>query len=262
VRKIWVVVVAAALASALAAPGIAIGGTATLAVSDAGAGSLKATVDVNPTSADKYGTWFVYGVERHSSLPCAVDDAFLIGLGPGGLYSPQGPNRQEWTFHPFFPRSERVCVYLTDDDGSGLAAETVAAVPDGYGKLSSSGYNCSSFANQRRAQYYLFLYPSDPSNLDGDNDGAACEANPCPCGAEAIPAEPPPPPLSLTGSSSVCPEGHRELERAWLRVEKARRQFKKSRGTRRARKMHQALSRRRAEALQTEEQQIELCGSP
>lgn len=36
-------------------------------------------------------------------------------------------------------------------------------------------YNCDSFPNQAAAQDYLNRYPNDPSNLDGDGDGIACE---------------------------------------------------------------------------------------
>jgi len=41
----------------------------------------------------------------------------------------------------------------------------------------SSGYNCDDFplADGTTAQEYLNLYPSDPSGLDGNNDGFACE---------------------------------------------------------------------------------------
>ena len=200
---LWLMVAALICTAYGLVPQGALAGTASLAVADVGGGSLKATVDINPTSASQYGTWFAYGVERHASLPCAVDDAFLIGVGPGGYSSPPGPNRQEWTFKPFFPRAERICVYLTDEDGSSLAAEALITVPDGYGRLRSSGYNCSSFAFQSRAQYYLRLYPSDPSNLDADNDGVACEHLPCPCGAESIPPEPEPtlPPISVPAST-------------------------------------------------------------
>src|SRR5215213_7109918 len=35
--------------------------------------------------------------------------------------------------------------------------------------------NCSSFATQEEAQAALNSNPSDPNNLDGDNDGSACE---------------------------------------------------------------------------------------
>src|SRR5215204_5566476 len=38
--------------------------------------------------------------------------------------------------------------------------------------------NCSSFATQEEAQAVLNSDPSDPNNLDGDNDGSACEELP------------------------------------------------------------------------------------
>jgi hypothetical protein len=41
-------------------------------------------------------------------------------------------------------------------------------------------YNCADFLSQGAAQAYLRRYPSDPSRLDGDNDGIACEDNPPP----------------------------------------------------------------------------------
>lgn len=37
-------------------------------------------------------------------------------------------------------------------------------------------YNCPDFANQEIAQRYLNSDPSDPSGLDADNDGWACES--------------------------------------------------------------------------------------
>src|SRR5262249_27385690 len=57
-------------------------------------------------------------------------------------------------------------------------------------------YDCSDFSTQAEAQQYLL--PGDPYNLDGDNDGVACESLPCPC-STARPAPgpapiPPPPP--------------------------------------------------------------------
>jgi hypothetical protein len=69
-------------------------------------------------------------------------------------------------------------------------------------------YDCADFATQAEAEEYLL--PGDPYNLDGDNDGVACEDNPCPCSytaggggggggggnttVEAAPAPPPKPP--------------------------------------------------------------------
>ena len=63
----------------------------------------------------------------------------------------------------------------------------------------ATDYDCADFANQAEAEEYLL--PGDPYNLDGDNDGIACEDLPCPCsstpgqgGSEEQPSEPPPPP--------------------------------------------------------------------
>jgi hypothetical protein len=60
-------------------------------------------------------------------------------------------------------------------------------------------YDCADFATQAEAEEYLL--PGDPYNLDADNDGIACEDNPCPCsytpGGRSEPpptADPPPPP--------------------------------------------------------------------
>lgn len=59
-------------------------------------------------------------------------------------------------------------------------------------------YDCSDFASQEEAQEYLL--PGDPYNLDGDNDGVACEDLPSAGGGEgngggSTPPPPPPPEL-------------------------------------------------------------------
>lgn len=44
--------------------------------------------------------------------------------------------------------------------------------------------DCADFANQRAAQIFFLKHGGprhDPDRLDGDNDGVACEDNPCPC---------------------------------------------------------------------------------
>lgn len=66
--------------------------------------------------------------------------------------------------------------------------------------------DCADFANQAEAQEHLL--PGDPYRLDGDNDGIACEDNPCPCSSAAggggspppTPTPPPPPPYRLSKS--------------------------------------------------------------
>jgi Excalibur calcium-binding domain len=52
-------------------------------------------------------------------------------------------------------------------------------------------YDCADFSSQAEAQEYLL--PGDPYALDGDDDGVACEALPCPC-ASSTPEPPPPEP--------------------------------------------------------------------
>jgi Excalibur calcium-binding domain len=44
--------------------------------------------------------------------------------------------------------------------------------------------DCGDFATQRKAQIFFLRHGGprrDPHRLDADNDGVACEANPCPC---------------------------------------------------------------------------------
>lgn len=74
-------------------------------------------------------------------------------------------------------------------------------------------YDCADFANQAEAEEYLESDGGDPYNLDGDNDGIACEDLPCPCSStpgggggegeeEEPPAPPPPPPYHLKMSTA------------------------------------------------------------
>jgi hypothetical protein len=44
--------------------------------------------------------------------------------------------------------------------------------------------DCAYFSTQRAAQIFYLRHGGpryDPDRLDGDNDGVACEDNPCPC---------------------------------------------------------------------------------
>lgn len=55
--------------------------------------------------------------------------------------------------------------------------------------------DCSDFSNQKRAQIYYLNKGGpqfDPDDLDRDNDGIACDSNPCPCyyGSQ-VPHQPP-----------------------------------------------------------------------
>ncbi|MCW2579637.1 MAG: uncharacterized protein JWR82_1238 [Blastococcus sp.] len=51
-----------------------------------------------------------------------------------------------------------------------------AALSFGFsGTASAADLNCSDFATQAEAQAVLTANPSDPNNLDQDDDGVACE---------------------------------------------------------------------------------------
>lgn len=58
------------------------------------------------------------------------------------------------------------------------------------GAAAAADLDCADFSSQAEAQENLL--PGDPYGLDGDNDGIACEDNPCPCNYG--PASEPPPP--------------------------------------------------------------------
>jgi hypothetical protein len=62
-----------------------------------------------------------------------------------------------------------------------LIALLFAAMP---ATASASDKDCKDFATQRAAQIFFLKHGGprrDPDRLDGDNDGVACEDNPCPC---------------------------------------------------------------------------------
>jgi hypothetical protein len=59
--------------------------------------------------------------------------------------------------------------------------------PPAPGPIPGDIYNCSDFPSQQAAQAYLRQYPSDPSRLDADRDGIACETNPPPRDTTPVP---------------------------------------------------------------------------
>jgi hypothetical protein len=104
---------------------------------------------------------------------------------------------------------------------AGLGAPSHAAARD---------YDCSDFATQAEAEEYLL--PGDPYNLDADNDGIACEDNPCPCSTEAggappsngdgggggghtVVTPPPPPPYHLP--RALAERAARKVTRVYIR---------------------------------------------
>jgi len=90
---------------------------------------------------------------------------------------------------------------------SGLAPAPATAIVD---------RDCGDFATQAAAQVFMLASGAgDPHGLDGnDNDGRACESNPCPCGTTA-----PQPIVGNTGStgstdsSQTTDNGHSNVVR-------------------------------------------------
>jgi endonuclease YncB( thermonuclease family) len=63
-----------------------------------------------------------------------------------------------------------------------IAALTAALLTTTAPAQAFKDLDCGDFATQAGAQAVLNANPSDPNGLDGsDNDGRACESNPCPC---------------------------------------------------------------------------------
>ncbi len=62
-----------------------------------------------------------------------------------------------------------------------LAVLAIASLP---GQAIAGDKDCADFPSQRAAQIFFLKHGGpryDPDRLDGDNDGVACEDNPCPC---------------------------------------------------------------------------------
>ena len=108
----------------------------------------------------------------------------------------------------------------------------------------AADYDCADFANQAEAQEYLL--PGDPYNLDGDDDGIACEDLPCPCsyeessggggGGGGESAQPPPPPpyhLKKSAARHAALQLARRFTRRNPRVDRVKMDICERRGERR-----------------------------
>ena len=65
--------------------------------------------------------------------------------------------------------------------GIALSALLIAAIPH---PARAADKDCADFATQRAAQIFFLKHGGpryDPDDLDGDDDGVACEDNRCPC---------------------------------------------------------------------------------
>jgi hypothetical protein len=62
-----------------------------------------------------------------------------------------------------------------------LVASSLLLLP---ATASAADKDCANFRSQRAAQFFFLNHGGprqDPDRLDADNDGVACEDNPCPC---------------------------------------------------------------------------------
>ncbi len=97
------------------------------------------------------------------------------------LSSSGGTGARTITFLPHGPEADvQLCAQIERWDlVSGqflVAADT--AITHTQGEIPGNIYNCANFTYQDDAQAYLQKWPTDPSRLDGDNDGIACEELP------------------------------------------------------------------------------------
>jgi hypothetical protein len=184
--------IAALLVAGLGWPAAALGDSASIdAVQDAGSRRITVTYTVTSTATGQYGYngWYAYLAEDHSTRACNTAWANYL-RDVGTLHDDIGSETRTVTFQPFFPRQIKLCVYLHNPAGEYAVFEKVMPIPAGYGVQYSTGYNCDDFARRYSAQDFYWLYPGDPSELDDDNDGLACEWNDDPGPGPRIPAEP------------------------------------------------------------------------
>jgi Excalibur calcium-binding domain len=65
-----------------------------------------------------------------------------------------------------------------------LAALVVSSLLLLPATASAADKDCANFRSQRAAQFFFLKHGGprqDPDRLDADDDGVACEDNPCPC---------------------------------------------------------------------------------
>ena len=113
----------------------------------------------------------------------------------------------------------KALVPLAGSVGAARVALLIAAAP--RQRITASDMDCSDFSSQAAAQYHMNAHPGDLDGLDGnDDDGRACESNPCPC---------------YLGSATQ-PELPAVLLRRRLHCLRSRRRFQSSRSGSRSRK--------------------------
>jgi len=227
-----------------------------LEVSDAGNGSMSVKAEATRSACgETLCAWYAAVTERHSTLPCDNDLVFRAGIV--GFSTVAGSVSQTIAFRPFFPRTAKLCLYVLPLVGkSELVAETTYKVPDGYGKPRSAQFSCGRFESQAAAQYYLYLYPEDPSGLDPDRNGTVCEENPCPCDAEPIPAEPP-----ERVDPAVCNKARAHKRQAQAALRNSRRHLRQADGAAAKRRWHRRLKQGQTKLRKAKRQQRKACSA-
>jgi hypothetical protein len=217
----------------------ALAGSGSLKVTDAGDGSMSVTINATVDSCrGSFCGWFAAVRERHSTLPCSDDRVFRPAVG--GFHLQPATVEETLAFRPFFPRSAKLCLYAKSPFGlTDLLDEVTYKVPSGYGFRHSKTRRCPDFDSQAAAQYYLYLYPDDPSGLDPERNGLACDENPCPCEAELIPPEPP-------ESRELCTKAQAKKRQATRAVKVAERRLRKAERAIAARRWNRTLKKRKA----------------
>jgi len=247
-----VLVAAAFLVSASAA----FADSGSLSVSDEGGGQMTVKAEATRSACGEgLCAWYATVVERHASLSCANDLTFRAGVV--GFSTDAGSVRKNFSFRPFFPRQAKLCLYVSPLVGKPeLVANVTYKVPDGYGSLRGTQNDCAKFSSQAAAQYYLYLYPEDPSGLDPDRNGTVCEENLCPCDAEPIPAEP-----LVKADPAPCNKARAKQRQAQAAVRDARRQLRKADGTKAKQRWNRSLRKRQTSLRKAKSRQRKICAA-
>ena len=233
----------------------ALANSGSLKVADAGDGSMavtfRATLD---GCASSYCGWYPAVRERHSTLPCSDDRVFKSAVGE---FQTQPTTVEETrTFRPFFPRTAKLCLYAKSLFGlNELLDELTYKVPAGYGFRSAKTRTCTDFDSQAAAQYYLYMYPEDPSRLDPDRNGLACDGNPCPCEAERIPPDPP-------ESLLLCTQAMKKQRHAARAVRVGQRRLRHAERPAAKRRWGRTLKKRRATLRKAKSRARKACRPP
>jgi hypothetical protein len=184
------VVLALALFSGLAAPATASADTGSITgARDIAPYQAQATFSATKTGCGDPDFCYWYTAAFVQGPQACTDDGSVVFVKDANHPTTLSGTT---TFTPAVEGTNRLCLYIYDishQDGMLIAEATF----DSLGPRPGDTYNCSDFPNQAAAQAYYNRYPGDPSRLDADGDGRACEANPCPC-SWSVPAPAPSPP--------------------------------------------------------------------